>query len=310
MKTLNIIILLCSQILLAQTASKTRLLSESESLLEISQSQLVETFLKGVKQLKNAPSKTIIYHDKKNNKAYSEEEFQDLNKDKSSELKKKNLNDTYFYYTKFGTPLAFVAPLEILAKYDFEISKETKIVDFGFGSIGHLSLLSHMGAKVTGIEVDPILEVLYQKFDTNLNLVYGLFPKNKNVVTDVEKGYDLFISKNTLKKGFISPESGKNPIIDFEVSDEYFLQSIYDLLKPGGYMFIYNLHGSYEKDPKPWKDGRSPYDIELYKKVGFKVLEYNTDHTNYARKMGVLLKWDETMNFENDLFATYTLLKK
>ena len=36
-----------------------------------------------------------------------------------------------------------------------------KILDFGYGTIGHLRLLAAQGALVTGVDVDPLLSALY-----------------------------------------------------------------------------------------------------------------------------------------------------
>lgn len=312
MKKVLLLIVFISQICFAQENSKQELIKEADKLSKIVKETLSKDFLKKVVALEEAPVKTIMYYDKENRKAYTESEYESLQV-KPEGAKKREYNDKFYYYTGYGSPLSYVSTLEILGKHGFKIKKNTNIIDFGFGYIGHLSLFTKMGAnKVSGVEVSPILEALYKNREGNLNLVYGMFPYDKNVVDKVGKGYDLFVTKNTLKKGFITPEKerGIKPMIDFKVSHEDFVKSVYDILKKGGYMLIYNIHNSAEKDYKPWKDGRSPYEISLYEKVGFKVLSFNEDHTDFIKLMAKALGWEKSMDIENDLFATYTLVQK
>jgi len=36
-----------------------------------------------------------------------------------------------------------------------------RILDFGYGTVGHLRLLASLGADMVGVEVDPLLRALY-----------------------------------------------------------------------------------------------------------------------------------------------------
>src|SRR4029453_19144365 len=119
---------------------------------------------------------------------------------------KKEIDDEFYYYTRYGTPVAFVRPVELLGQAGVKSADGLKLVDFGFGSIGQLHALAAAGADVTGIEVDPILEIIYAKEagkvarctasgkgrDGSINLAYGQFPKNPDIVKKVGKGYDVF----------------------------------------------------------------------------------------------------------------------
>lgn len=187
-----------------------------------------------------------IYYNKKDKLALSPEDYTRL-KDTSG-YQQLNLNNTYYYYTRYGTPLAYVLPFELLGNLPELASKPLKILDYGFGTIGHLKLLTENNHIVHGVEIDPILNLLYKEEDMandNLKLFYGYFPKDKSLVKKLDNNYDVFISKNTLKKGYVHPdiEVNKKYLLNFGVSDDDYLQAISELLKPDGYFLIYNLHG-------------------------------------------------------------------
>jgi hypothetical protein len=134
----------------------------------------------------------------------------------------------------------------------------------------------------------------------------------------VGDGYDLFLSKNVLKRGYIHPEK---PVpdrqrVDLGVGDEAFVRALYSLLKPGGIVLIYNLSPAQNPPDKPyipWADGRCPFDRSVWKAAGFHIVEFDRDDSPVARKMAHALGWDtgeHPMNLEKDLFAHYTLAEK
>lgn len=50
-------------------------------------------------------------------------------------------------------------------------------------------------------------------------------------------GYDLFLSKNTLKRGYIHPArepASPRHVVRLGISDEKYLQQVFEMLKPGG----------------------------------------------------------------------------
>ena len=148
-----------------------------------------------------------------------------------------------------------------------------------------------------------------------VRMLYGHFPAEADLVSKVGGGYELFVSKNTLKRGYIHPEREVDPrkLVHLGVSDEIFLETVYALLEPGGLAMIYNLHPRQagEDEPYiPWADGRCPFTRELCERTGFEVLAFDVDDCEAARAMGTALGWDEQMDLKNNLFATYTLLRK
>ena len=244
-------------------------------------------------------------------------------------FERRELGEQFYYYTRYGTPLAFVRPLDLLGQAGLTSLRDAGIVDFGFGSIGQLRLMASLGASVTGIEVDPLLEIMYGAdmgavtaskaagspgVSGTINLVFGSFPTE--VGGAVTGNLDAFISKNTLKRGYVHPEREVDPrmLVHLGVDDSTFVREVFNRLKPGGLFMIYNLHParSQPEDEKytPWSDGRSPFDRATFQAAGFEVLAFDVDDTQYARMMGIALGWAESMDFEKDLFGTYTLVRR
>jgi hypothetical protein len=190
-----------------------------------------------------------------------------------------------------------------------------------------------MGADVVGVDVDPTLTALYSEpTDTgvienvverrrgregNLTLVEGRWPADEATRAAGDK-FDLILSKNTLKRGYIHPEQevDKRMLVDMGVSDEAFVRAMFDALVPGGRVMIYNLYPAQSEDPTkymPWADGRCPFDRAVLEQAGFRVIEFDKDDSEAAREMGRRLGWDRgerPMDLQKNLFAMYTLLER
>ncbi len=243
------------------------------------------------------------------------------------------LDGEFYYTTKYGTPLAYTRPLEVLGRAGIANAQGLKLLDFGYGTVGHLRLLASLGADVTGVDVDPLLRALYSASDDQgpvrgrngrtgrLKLVDGRFPADPKVRAAVGSGFDLIISKNTLKNGYIhsaGPAGDENSrrLIDLGMTDAEFVKVLHDALKPGGRVLIYNLSPAPSppgQPPKPWADGRCPFSRDVWAAAGFRVLEHDRDDSAAARAQGHALKWDrgdQPMDLEHDLFALYTLAEK
>jgi SAM-dependent methyltransferase len=250
----------------------------------------------------------------------------------------------YFYYTRYGSPVAYCRPLDILcnAAGGGDALRGKKFLDFGFGGIGQLRLLASIGCNVTGVEVDPLLQALYSKPedvgliegtgtgvktpDGVLRLLYGRWPADATTVTDVGDGYDVFLSKNTLKRGYVHPEPPEGETVDprrlfnLGVDDETFVSEVARILRPGGHWMVYNICPAPAKEGQPyipWADGRFPFDRALVEKHGFEVIAWDQDDTPTMRDIAKALFWDKgdakgegAMDLENDLAVTYTLLRK
>lgn len=181
--------------------------------------------------------------------------------------------DERLYYGHYSTPLAWTRPFDRLGQQGFNSLEGKKVLDFGFGNVGQLRMLASLGASVTGIEIsDSIPSAMYylqsdqgtvskisDDIESNgeLKLVFGKWPADKDIIDDVGVGFDLFISKNVLKYGYIHPEreAPGSQLIDLGVNDEEFLMSLFDALNPGGFVLIYNIHPPRSKADeryKPW----------------------------------------------------------
>ena len=293
-------------------------------------SAIAKQFLRAVPDLPSIQPR-VIYVNKATRSYMSEAEYAKASDSGKAGYEKRELGEEFYYYTRYGTPLAFARALDLVGMAGLATLDSAHIADYGFGSIGHLRLMASCGAKVTGIEVDPLLKLLYaQPADFGyiararaagegapgkITLAFGSFPADSATRATVGSGYDLFISKNTLKHGYIHPEREVDPrmLVQLGVPDSVYVKTIYDLLKPGGFFMIYNLHPKLSApDEKyvPWSDGRCPFAQELLEKTGFTVLGYNVDDTEPAREMGRHFGWDKEMDYAKDLYGQYTLVRK
>jgi len=271
----------------------------------------------------------VAYRDETTREWFSEARAMAMPEEARSKLQRKELDEEFYYNTNYGTPLAYVRPLELLDKDGFNDANKTRMLDFGYGGVGQLRMLASLGADVVGVEVDTLQPALYcdpsdqgvvkGRFghDGKLTLVHGRFSEEA-VVKAVGDGYDLFISKNTLKNGYLHPEKpvDKRMLVDLGVDEETFVRTVFRILKPGGRFMIYNICPAPSPPDKPyipWADGRSPFSKTLLESTGFTVVAFDADDTPAVRVMAKALGWDrgeDAMDLEKDLFATYTLVIK
>lgn len=302
---------------------------EATALKPLVKSRLARDFLDATTKLPRIAPRKLL-HDSTRTHYYTPADASMLPDSVQARLLERRLDEGFYYYTRYGSPLAYVRALEILAGRGFERVENQRIADFGYGTIGHLKLLASLGADVTGIDVDPLLERLYSAPEDRtalplhgeragrIDLVHGHFPAEEATVRQVGSGYHLFLSKNTLKNGYIHPEQpvDKRMLVDLGVDDTTYVRTIFRLLEPGGSFMIYNLTPAPNGPGKPYRpmaDGRSPFSRALLESAGFRVLAPDRDDGEAARAMGHALGWDQgegRMDLANDLFATWTLARK
>jgi SAM-dependent methyltransferase len=227
----------------------------------------------------------------------------------------------------YGSPLAYLLPLERLGGAGFDGLRGKRVIDFGHGGIGQLRLFAELGAQAVGIDVDPLQPVLYAASGDqgpvgtaggSVKLFHGRFPADPKVVAAVGGGYDLFLSKNTLKRGYIHPAEKVDPrmLVNVGVDDPAFLKAVAAALKPGGWFVIYNLSPAPNLAGKryiPWADGRCPFSAEDLAAAGFETLVRDAVEDPAARAVGAALGWDKPpagMKLENDLFGLVTIARK
>ncbi len=293
-----------------------------------------------------------IYTDEQRSKFLSRVQFEALSPEEQKALEPVQLAGEFYYNTRYGTPLAYTRIVDILCDQltanPAEVTKERapnppsaifsgmRWFDFGCGGVVHMQMLAQCGIDVVGVDVDPILPAVFSEpgdlgtfpaapipsagIDRNgsVQLVIGSWPGDASTRDKVGTGYDIITSKNTLKNGYINPERETNPkyLVHLGVSNQEFLQSVADMLNPGGYFLIYNLSPAQNPDDKPylpWADGRSPFTRAMFKAAGLDVIEFDKVDDAEAHKMARALEWDQgaqPMILEKDLFSHYTLARK
>jgi SAM-dependent methyltransferase len=302
---------------------------EAEALEPLVSSRLARSFLRATPSLPSiAPRK--LYLDEAKKTYLNEAAAGLMGEDARRTLKLVPVDESLYYTTKYGSPLAYTRPLDLLGQSGLEDVSGLRILDFGYGTVGHLRLLAALGAEVTGVDVDPLLPALYgapgdQGIVKNPNglagrirLIDGRFPADEAVKAAVGDQYDLIISKNTLKRGYVHPERPVEPrrLLNLGVEDAAFVKVLYGALKPGGRVLIYNICPAPSPADQPyknWADGRCPFARDLWESAGFRVVAFDRDDSGTIRKFAHALGWDRgesPIDLENDLFGQYSLMEK
>jgi hypothetical protein len=322
----------------ARSTTQQKLVTEANALYPLASTDLGKQFLRATEALPTVAPRTV-YRDDNSREYFSPNEAAALSEDRRKKLASIELDEYRYYYTKYGSPLAYLRVIELASAHGLTEVPHTNILDFGYGSIGHLRLLASLGANVVGVDPDSYLDALYsQPVDQgsvsaarpvyrgaagSVSLAHGLWPTTEAIAQKVtSKGpYQLIISKNTLKRGYLKPErrAPKNQLIELGVSDDVFLKAAYNALSPGGLFVIYNLapkKAAADKPYLPHADARSPFSAEQFSKAGLEVVALNVDDHGFVRQMGAALGWDkndqgEVVNdLSTNLFAIYTIVRR
>ena len=311
-------------LLLLGVAAPTRLerfREEAAALQPLVSQDLTRRFLAATAHLPSVTTRTI-YRDSARTRAWSAAEAAALPDTQRARLVPRELDEAFYYDTRYGTPLAYARVLELLAAHGVKQVKGARIADFGCGTLGHLRLLASLGADCTGIDVDPLLRALYSEpgdqgavGEGRVRLVTGQWPSTDAITAEVGDDYDLFLSKNTLKNGYLHPAEQVDPrmLVHLGVSDSAFVAAMARSVKRGGRVLIYNLcpaPAAAGKPYIPWADGRCPFPRQAWEAAGFRVIAFDADDGKAARAMGHALGWDQgasAMDLERDLFAHYSL---
>lgn len=307
--------------------------TEAGNLRPLVESELANNFLTAVEDLPAIEGERVVYFKRSDRSALSEEDAMALSEDERAEYQRMELGERFHYQTFYGTPLAYVRAIDLAAGAGFVDADGARVFDFGFGGIGHLRLLASLGADTVGVEVLELLDEYYVESDMgaieraevagegdegSITLLYGQWPAEADLVEAAGGGFDLMMSKNTLKKGYIHPEREVDPrmLVHLGVSDEAYAQAMFDSLAPGGLFVIYNLYPPPrgEDEPyQPWRSGECPFERDLLEDVGFEVVAFDVDDTSFSHEMAHALGWDageRAMDLESSLRAMYTILKR
>ncbi|HWL92566.1 MAG TPA: hypothetical protein VNT79_03445 [Phycisphaerae bacterium] len=306
-----------------------RLQEEAAALKPLMKSGFTRKFLAGTADLPKIDERPLHVNPTMK-QYYSARSFKKLSRDEQAATQERSVGETIYYTTKYGSPLAYAGVLEVLAKHGAGDLSGKRLMDYGYGTVGHLRLLASAGVDAVGVDVDPLLTAIYSEpqdqgvmkstsgTDGRVTLVDGQWPGDPAVKKAVGGGYDVITSKNTLKNGFIHPERpvDKSRLVDLSVSDEAFVEALADALKPGGYVVIYNIcppQSPPDQEYIPWADGRCPFPRKMWEKAGFEVLAFDEDDHAAMRAMGMGLGWDDgkgAAELEKSYFAHYSLFRK
>ncbi|GAB4547371.1 MAG: hypothetical protein Tsb0013_07050 [Phycisphaerales bacterium] len=290
-------------------------------------------FLDALPHLPGVGEGRSIRYDRSTGEAMTNADFDALADDDPSRDRFNVLpvDDTLYYTRLFGTPALYTRALDLASVHGVPTFDDARILDFGFGQVGHLRALASTGAHCVGVEVNPLLEAMYsEQGDTGLidrhdgaepgppgtlRLVYGSWPGDEGVRAKVDGRYDLIISKNVLKRGYIHPEREADPsqLIDLGVDDDVFIRALHDALVPGGLVVIYNFSPAQAPDDEPyipWADGRCPFGQEQWTSAGFEVLAHDVNDTEEAIEHFVAVGAGDREGLEGNLFGMYTVVRK
>jgi hypothetical protein len=229
------------------------------------------------------------------------------------------------YGHRYGTPLAYAMLLDVAARHGMRTLRGQHVVDYGYGALGPVRLMAQAGADVIGLDVDPVLGLLYgrdgQRSQSGPSATRGKmlllqtnFPEPAGLA-DVGRNVNWFISKNTLKRGYLRPDEGQ-PEIKPPVDLPQYLQAVRGCMAKGGCMLIYNI--SLRQDPakyRPANDPRSPFTRAEFEAAGFEVLALDDDEGPATRRMGRALGWAAEPaaggmgDLDSNLFAMSTVAR-
>jgi hypothetical protein len=301
-----------------------QLQAEAKTLAPLFKTPLVRDFLAAVPKLPSVEPRTV-YRDSARTHAWTAREAEQLPDSVRAKLVSRTLDEQFYYDTRYGSPLAYARALEVLGRNGVKGVRGMRVADFGCGMLGQLRLLAENGATTIGIDVDPLLAALYSEPGDqgavgpgSVTLATGQWPATDEMRRTVDEQLDLFISKNTLKNGYLHPARPVDPrlLVHLGVSDSEFVAALARSVKKGGRVLIYNLCPAPAPPDKPyipWADGRCPFPRETWTGAGFRVLEFDRDDSPAARAMGHALGWDQGengMKLDTDLFATWSLFQR
>jgi hypothetical protein len=323
------IVLLLAAVAVAEPAAPSQpsaLPAEARKLQPLAHSDLGRAFLKAAE---GAPTYTprTVYRRGKAREWVDAAAFAKLTSAERAAWTPVTIDEDTYQGLFYGSPLAYLLPLERIGGAGFGTLQGKRVADFGHGGIGQVRLFAELGAEAVGIDVDPLQPVLYSapgdqgplgKAGGSVKLVHGRFPADPRVVAAVGGGYDLFLSKNTLTRGSIHQAEKVDPrmLVNLGADDVAFLKAVASTLKPGGWFVIYNLSPAPNAAGKPylpWSDGRCPFSAEDLAAAGFETLVRDAVDDQAARALGAALGWDKPpidMKLAVDLFALVTIARK
>lgn len=310
------------------------LVDDAKAVSPLVESAAVKQLLAAARDLP-VPNARTLYRNREKGVVVTSDAYAAMPPEQQATLTKREYPPEFYYLTGYGSPMMYARPLDLYARAtDAKSFANLKVLDFGYGGVGPLRLLASVGAKAHGVDVEPLFAVYYAQpgdigpiepskaasasVGGSIAIHTGRWPAEKTIVEAVGGGFDLFISKNTLKRGYIHPASevDERMLVKLGVSDEQFVKAVHDALKPGGVFLIYNLCPKQNPADKPYlphADGECPFPRELLEKSGFEIVAFDRDDKPAAVDFWMALGFNDGQPKEavaSDLFVWYTLARK
>ncbi|MDI9403132.1 MAG: hypothetical protein QM516_04595 [Limnohabitans sp.] len=305
--------------------------ADAAKLAPLVKSELAKDFLAATTKL-TEPTARTIYRDREKAIAITKKAYDALPEAEKAPFTPRECTPDFYYETGYGSPLVYARVLDLAAPHMAPalLPRETRsrILDFGYGTIGQLHLLAHCGFDAHGVDVEPIFPALYsERGDTgavgqgSASIHKGQWPAEESLRKAIGGDYALITSKNTLKRGYVhpSPPAGQTvdpkKLVHLGVGDEEFLARVRDALKPGGVFILYNIcppQAPPDQEWIPWADGLSPFSREQYEKAGFEVLAFDqVDQAWVLDGFGALGYLDGPReDSAKQLFCWYTIVRR
>ncbi|MFO0972878.1 MAG: hypothetical protein U1A27_05490 [Phycisphaerae bacterium] len=164
------------------------------------------------------------------------------------------INEENYYFTKYGTPVAYARAIDLLGQNAWPTLRAARLLDFGYGGIGHLRMLATLGCDAVGVDVDPFLHELYSEpqdqgavsnragASGRVTVLDGHWPGDAAIRRAAGKEFDIIVSKNTSRTATsIRPRrSHWATTIDLERQRRR-VQARQQPLRPGKWFLIYNV---------------------------------------------------------------------
>src|SRR4249919_486345 len=127
------------------------LVAEAKALAPLYKTPLVRDFLAAVPKLPGVSPRTV-YRDSARTHAWSARAAEALPDSVRAKLVARTLDEKFYYDTRYGSPLAYARPLEVLGGHGVKSVRGQRVADFGCGMLGQLRLLAENGATTIGID--------------------------------------------------------------------------------------------------------------------------------------------------------------
>ncbi|MFN9717574.1 MAG: hypothetical protein ACK58L_02705 [Planctomycetota bacterium] len=304
-----------------------RLQKDAAQVASLVRSPLAKDFLEATTMLKE-PTVRVVYRNADKTKAMTSRAYDELPADQQKGWTAREFPPEFYFETAYGSPLVYTRLLDLLQPH-WTSGQPRKLLDFGYGTIGHLQLLAHCGFDAHGVDVEPVFQPLYSEpGDTGaigsgkVTIHTGQWPAIPELQKAIGDGYSVITSKNTLKSGYLHPSPPQGQTVDpsrllhLGVSDQEFLEHVRSTLLPGGIFLIYNIcppQNPPDQPYLPWADGKSPFSRDDLERAGFEVLAFDVEDQAWVLDCFASLGYAEGKSreeFAKDYFCWYTIVRR